>query len=402
MEKRALKTEKRRDVLIIGGGPSGLRLAGRLAEKGLDVLVLEKKPRVGGNVVCTGIVGKEVFPSFGLDTDSVIQEIREARLVSPFGTAVTYRHSRPFACVVDREKLDSGIAASAVRAGAVLSLGSRADDISVEPGGVRVTVRTSGQESVRHTAAMAVIASGVDYGLQKRAGLSYPRTFLKGAQAEVPIAGRDLTTIFFGRSVAPGAFAWSVPAGDKARVGLLTRKDPRTLLRKLLHASSPSAAGDPGPAEIRTKAVAQGLLARTTGDRILSVGEAAGQIKTTTGGGISYGLLCADLAAEALRECFERSSFGASALAGYEARWRKAIQREILVGYYTRRMCSRLSDGQVEGLFHLAQTDGIIPIIRETADFDWHSGLIFALLQRLSFMKFFRTMKDTLGDGSLS
>jgi hypothetical protein len=65
-------------------------------------------------------------------------------------------------------------------------------------------------------------------------------------------------------------------------------------------------------------------------------------------------------------------------------------------------MCARLSDARIEGLFHLAQTDGIIPIIRETADFDWHSGLIMALLQRLSFMRFFRGMKDHLGTGSLS
>jgi digeranylgeranylglycerophospholipid reductase len=395
MEKRVVKTEKRRDVLVIGAGPSGLRLAGGLAAHGLDVLILEKKSGVGRNVVCTGIVGKEVFDNFGLDTGSVIQEVREARLVSPFGTVVAYRHTRPFACVVDREKFDAGIAASAVRAGAVLSLESRADDIAVEPGGVRVTVRANSQETVRYSAAVAVIASGVDYGLQKKAGLSYPRNFLRGAQAEVPLAGGDPTTIFVGRNVAPGAFAWSVPAGDKARVGLLTKSDPRAFLRKFLSANFPPQAGDAG---IRTKAVAQGLLARTTGDRILSVGEAAGQIKTTTGGGISYGLLCADLAADAIRECFDKSSFGAAALAGYEARWRKALQREILVGHYTRRMCSRLSDGQVEGLFHLAQTDGIIPIIRETADFDWHSGMIFALLRRLSFMKFFRTMKDTLGD----
>ncbi|MEN6310063.1 MAG: NAD(P)-binding protein, partial [Acidobacteriota bacterium] len=92
MDKRALKTEKRRDVLVIGGGPSGLRLAGRLASSGLDVLVLEKKAAIGGNIVCTGLVGKEVFETYGLGTDSVIQDIQEARLVSPFGTPVTYRH----------------------------------------------------------------------------------------------------------------------------------------------------------------------------------------------------------------------------------------------------------------------------------------------------------------------
>jgi flavin-dependent dehydrogenase len=184
-------------------------------------------------------------------------------------------------------------------------------------------------------------------------------------------------------------------------VGLLTRKDPKLLLRKLLLARG-GGRDETGDIPVRTRAVAQGLVSRTAGDRILSVGEAAGQIKTTTGGGISYGLLCADLAAETLLECFRRSSFGAEALAAYEHRWRRAVQKEILVGYYTRRMCSRLSDSRVEDLFHLAQTDGIIPIIRETADFDRHCDLIFALLERLSFMKYFRSVKDGAGKFSPS
>ena len=402
---RAPKTEKRSDVLVIGGGPSGLRVAGLLAGKGLGVRVLEKKWAIGRNVVCTGIIGKDVFARFGLDPGSIIQEIRDVRLVSPFGTNLTYSHPRPFACVVDRETFDAGIAAAAESAGAAVSLGARVEDLTIEPGGVRAMVGTREEGVVCYSAAMAVIACGVDIGLQKKAGLGYPRDFLQGAQAEVPSRGGDLTTIFIGRNVAPGAFAWSVPAGDRARVGLLTKNDPTSLLRSLLRktgAPEASCDRDGGEVRIRRKAIAQGLLPRTTGDRVLSVGEAAGQIKTTTGGGISYGLLCADFAAEAILECFDRSSFGAGALAGYEAAWRKAIQKEIVIGYTTRRMCSRLSDRQVQGLFHLAQTDGIIPIIRETADFDWHSGLIAALLQRLSFMKHFRTVRDRIAKNVLS
>jgi geranylgeranyl reductase family protein len=396
-----MKTDKRSDVLVIGGGPSGLRAAARLAAGGLDVRVFEKKTAVGRNVVCTGIIGRDVFARFGLATGPVLREIGDVQLVSPFGTVVAYSHPQPFACVVDRERFDSALAAAAEAAGAGLSLGAKVDDISIERDGVRVTVRTDVAGPVRYSAAVAVIATGVDHGLQKKVGLGYPRDFLGGAQAEVPSGAGEPTSILFGRDVAPGAFAWSVPAGDTARVGLLTRKDPRLLLRKLLQARGGGCDGT-GDIPVRTRAVAQGLVSRTAGDRVLSVGEAAGQIKTTTGGGISYGLLCADLAAETLLECFRRSSFGAEALAAYEHRWRRAVQKEILVGYYTRRMWSRLSDSRVEGLFHLAQTDGIIPIIRETADFDRHCDLIFALLERLSFMKYFRTVKDGAGKFSPS
>lgn len=396
---------KRADVVVIGGGPSGLRVAGRLAARGLDVRVLEKKPRIGMNVICTGIVGRELFDDFGLDRGSIIGEIRSVRLVSPFATALTYEHPRPFACVVDREKFDGWLADAARAAGAAIELGSPVEDIDVRPDGVVVSARDGSGAPVRHAAAVAVIASGVDASLQKKSGLGRPRDFLNGAQMEVALDGPDTTTIFFGRDVSPGGFGWAVPAGEgKVRIGLLTRKDPKASLRRMIETSFGTLPPAAGETPIRTKPVAQGLLSPTFANRVLSVGEAAGQTKTTTGGGISYGLVCADLAAEVLLNGFQTSSFGAADLAEYERRWRKSLEKEIVVGYHTRKMCARLSDRQIEGLFQLARTDGIVPIIRERADFEWHSGLIFALLQRLSFMRLFRDAKDRLapGGGSLS
>ena len=387
---------KTADVIVVGAGPSGLRTAARLAGAGLDVRVLEKKARVGTDVVCTGIVGREVFDDFGLDRGTVVEEMRTVRLVSPFATELVYTHPRPFACVVDRERFDGRLAEAAVAAGATVVCDTRVDAIAVGSDGVEVAVRSADGRPGRESARLAVLATGVDYALQKRLGLSAPRDFLSGAQVECSFPGAGTTMLFFGRDVAPGAFAWSVPAGPgRARVGILTRKDPRTRLRNLIDRSlGGNGVREEGP--VRTRPVAQGLLARTFGDRVLSVGEAAGQTKTTTGGGISYGLACADLAADAVLRCFARSSFGPADLSGYERRWKDLLRKEILVGHRTRRMCARLSDARIESLFQLARTDGIVPIIRDTAEFDRHSGLIFALLQRLSFMRFFRDVKDRI------
>ncbi len=394
---------KTADVIVVGGGPSGLRTAARLAGAGLDVRLLERKPRAGAGVVCTGIVGKEIFDDFGLDRGAIVEELRRVRLVSPFATELIYEHPRPFACVVDRERFDGALAGTAAAAGATIVYAARVGDIAVDPDGVEVAVLDEGGAVRRERSAVAVLATGVDFGLQKKLGLSSPRDFLKGAQVECSFPGADMTTLFFGRDVAPGAFAWSVPAGEgRARIGLLSQKDPKVCLRKLLDRRFGGVRIMAEQSGIRTKPVAQGLLARTSGDRVLAVGEAAGQTKTTTGGGISYGLACADLAAEVVRECFDRSDFGPASLAAYERRWKGLLQKEILVGQYTRRMCARLSDGRIESLFQLARTDGIVPIIRDQADFDRHSGLILALLQRLSFMRIFREVRDRLSPMSLS
>ncbi len=395
------KNVKRSDVLVIGGGPSGLRLGARLADRGLDVRILEKKSRIGGNVICTGIVGKETYEKFGLDRDPIIREIQDVRLVSPFETVLKYRHPRPFAYIVDRGKFDGSLAETARSRGVAIELDTRVDDIRIDSGGVGVEALDKEGIPSRYSSAMAVIATGVDYRLHKQCGLGYPKDFLKGAQVELPLSGQDITTIYVGKNVAPGAFAWAVPAAEGTiRIGLLTRKDAKGCLEKLLDIHFDGKIRSRVP--VRTKAIAQGLLSRTVADRVLSVGEAAGQVKTTTGGGLSYGLMCADLAVDVIARCFATSRFGSNSLSDYEKQWRNALQKEIVVGYYTRRMCSLLSDTRVESLFRLAQTDGIIPIVRETADFELHSGLIEALLQRLSFMKFFKLMKDHLGIGNLS
>jgi digeranylgeranylglycerophospholipid reductase len=388
------------DVCVIGGGPSGLRLAGRLAEAGLHVCVLEKKTAVGSGVICTGIVGKEAFGEFGLNTDSVLREIQSVRLVSPSHNSILYSHPVSFAYVVDREKFDRNLAAKASELGAEIMLGMRAEDVRIDPERVEVQARTEGGDAVSFTARLMVLATGIDYGLQKKLDLGRPREFLSGAQAEIETTEDLMTTIFVGRGVAPGAFGWAVPSSPgRVRIGMLTGKDSRTCLADLIREFYAGRFADFDQESIRVKAIAQGLLSRTFGDRVLALGEAAGQIKTTTGGGIYYGLVCADIAAAAVRECFATEDFSASALSAYEKNWKSALQKEIILGHMTRRMCARLSDSQIERIFRLAQTDGILPIIREKADFDWHGDLILALVKRLSFMKTFRGMSENPGIG---
>ena len=126
---------KSSDVLIVGGGPSGLRLAARLAGAGLDVRVLERKDGIGSSVVCTGIIGKEVFDSFGMNRDSALGELQTVRLVSPFGTSVVYSHPQPFAYVVDRERFDRNLAAEAASRGADIEPGHESRGCSRLRGG---------------------------------------------------------------------------------------------------------------------------------------------------------------------------------------------------------------------------------------------------------------------------
>lgn len=383
------------DVIVVGAGPSGTHVAEELSGKGLDVVVLEKKEEIGKHVICTGIVSTDMFSEFGLPEDSVLKEIKEIKWISPEAKSLTYEHPNPFAYVVDREKFDKNIGKRARSKGTEFKFENEVVDISPGKKGVKVSTKRNGKYTETYHAQMVLIATGINYNLHKKLGLGHPKNFLQGVQAELEFGSVECTQVFLGKEVAHGAFAWLVPiGGETVRIGLMTEKDPKGSFSRLINKYYPDRMINMEKNRIQFKAIAQGLVSKTYGDRVLSIGEAAGQVKTTTGGGIYFGLICSDIAAKVVVKRFEEGIFTSSSLAEYEKTWRKSIQKEIVIGYYARKICSRLKDSQIEKIFQIAQNNGVIPMIREKGNFDWHSDLVISLLKHLPFSKFLNKRKN--------
>jgi flavin-dependent dehydrogenase len=126
---------------------------------------------------------------------------------------------------------------------------------------------------------------------------------------------------------------------------------------------------------------------RTWGDRIVAVGDAAGLVKPTTGGGIYYGLLTGHLAADVLSDALRADRLTGGRLKEYERRWRKRLGPEIRAGLAFRAVASRLHDTAVDRLIELARVDGIVPLLKQTADFNWHRTATRALLSHAEFRR---------------
>jgi flavin-dependent dehydrogenase len=120
---------------------------------------------------------------------------------------------------------------------------------------------------------------------------------------------------------------------------------------------------------------------RTFADRLVAIGDAAGIVKATTGGGIYYSLVSASAAAGVLAAALRRDTLRARVLQRYEAAWRTRLGAEINAQLELRRVGHRLTDAEMEALFHLARTDGIMPIVRQTARFNEHRAFILALFR---------------------
>ena len=382
-------------MLVIGGGPVGSHVAYKLAEAGYRVAVLEQKGRVGEAVCCTGIISQECVSSFAIDSSVILRRVNSARLFSPSGRLLRLWRGEAQACILDRAAFDMAMASRAQSRGAEYALNSLVRDIRVGDDRVIVEVARQ-QERLNFEARAVVIATGFSSRLIQRLGLGKVGDFVVGAQAEVETSGVEEVEVYFGREIAPGFFAWLVPTSASwARVGLLSHHSPEAYLKKLMSFLVAQGKIVLAEAELSHGGIPLKPLARTYNDRLLVVGDAAGQVKPTTGGGIYYGLLCADIAANTLHQALQRDELSARNLARYEREWKGKLKRELEIDYYARKFYERLSDGQIDRIFDIIKANGIDQDLLKAADlsFDWHSKAVLRLMGHRAMSKALEVMK---------
>lgn len=370
------------DVVVIGAGPIGSFVAYKLAGRGHRVAVLEQKEKLGEPVCCTGIIGRECAGSFATEDSVILRRINSARLYSPSGRWLRLWRQDTQAYIIDRAAFDKALASRAQSKTAEYVLNSVVKTIEV--GDDRVKVEAVGQKEklIVETRAV-VVTTGFGSGLVGRLGLGRIGNFVIGVQAEIETRGIDEIEVFFGQETAPGFFGWLVPISpNRALVGLLSRHSPEHYLSMLISSLSGQGKVVSGEVEFNYGGIPLRPLPRTYGDRLIVVGDAAGQVKPTTGGGIYYGLLCADIAADTLHRALETDALSARGLANYEREWKKKIGRELKVGYWARKLYERLSDRQIDKMFDIIKNRGIDETLLKMEDlsFDWHSEAVLRLV----------------------
>src|SRR5206468_3898294 len=113
------------------------------------------------------------------------------------------------------------------------------------------------------------------------------------------------------------------------------------------------------------------------------------------GGGIYYSLVSAALAAETLINALRNNTVDAEALSVYQQRWRQRLGPEFQAQLALRMLAQRMSDTEIDSLFDLALTDGVMPIVRRTAQFNRHRNLIVALFRHAPSRRvLFRRLMD--------
>jgi len=378
------------DIIVVGGGPCGSYAAYTAAKLGAEVLVCEEHEEIGAPRHCSGHLSVSSLRRLGLRVPqgAVENEIRGAVFWSPSGKEFVLRCRAPVTYVVNRELFDKSLAELAIKAGVQYRFKSRAKSLIFESGCVR-GVSLKGEERVE--ANVVVDAEGCSSKLLKNTGLHGLRgsMMVKGIQAEVDRVedvNDDMVEVYFGRNVAPSFFAWIIPRNDgSAKVGLATTSgDPRKYLRRFMEkhpvASKKLKKSRTTYTSIHPIPLA-GPLPKTYSDGFLAVGDAASQVKPTTGGGVIFGITCAKVAGEVAYEAVKTQDFSEAFLSRYQSRWKRLVGFDLAAMLRMRRMLDSLSDSRIDGMLGLCSRLGVDSVLEKVGDLDFQGRTLIPMIR---------------------
>ena len=315
------------DFVVVGAGPAGSRFARSAAERGYDVAVFEQG-EVGKPLACSGHVSTDIWEFVPEEAEARLRqnEIRGARFHSggPESEPHRFYKEEPVSNVIDRVELDRTLADAAREAGADLREGHTVLDIEERRDWVAVRVR--GPDGIEtHRGRMVAGCDGPQSRIRGTVGLPEPEQLLHGVLGFTDDPDHeDFVDVHLN---VPEFFAWRIPRGEAGvEYGLATPPDDDVSARFEEFTDGYG---------VETDRRCSGLIPigppdRTHTGRVFLLGDAAGQNKPFTGGGILYGMTAADIAAETVDPSDPES------LAAYERDWREELERDIALGKLIR------------------------------------------------------------------
>lgn len=353
------------DVVIAGGSIAGLLCAREVAKKGHSVLVLEEDDEIGTPEHCGGLVSISGLDELGIIPFRKTFEhfIESAEIFSPGGNSFSIESKKQKVAEINRRDLDKQVALQAKKNGAEIWV--RASFKGITSNGVKTS-----EGNIK--CKIIVDARGVSALINKdRTGI------LSSAQYEVfaDWIKKGKVEVYFDQKKFPGFFAWIIPSSDgvgKAGVAgrginvadalneFLKSKGNHTTIRKIF-----------APIWIK------GPIDQFVSNNVVIVGDAAGQSKPTTAGGIFSCGMGGILAGKAISKFLETGN--QKDLNEYQKIWSHKFGKEFQKQLLARKILERLDNETIDKLFD-SITPEILNEISSKDDFDFHTSSIIKLL----------------------
>jgi geranylgeranyl reductase family protein len=390
------------DIAVVGGGPAGLFAAKSAVERGSNVLLFESKEKIGFHEHCAGLLSVDGLESLELTNlpSNVIQNnnIIGARIYSPSGNLITVSKGSTTAYVVDRVRFNQYLSSLAEEKGVQIKTSTSILNIKRNGNGVELQTgkKTS---SVKTQAKIAILAEGRFPKLNAQVNLPTPprdRVIFASMYVMSNVTNIDpkFVELYQAQKFAPGFFAWIIPIDEEtAKVGLGSQYSPSGKILEKFVLKHPIAKEKLQQAKIEKKTSGaiplSSNIKRTYTDNVLVVGDAAGQTKPTTGGGVILGGIASRFAGEVAADSIAVNDQSAKYLSRYEKLWKKEMKTNLFVMKHVRQYLNTLTDKETEELFLLINKPKIKDIVSQIGDVDNQKKVVFRLLLKYSLWPFF-------------
>lgn len=346
-------------IAVIGGGPAGTFAAYSLARAGFDVQLFEEHKIVGNPIQCSGVITpaiEQVLPN--IPRDIIVNKIDKVRFYAPDNSFFDVKIPTDY--VFDRAKLDQYLARCAEKAGVKISLQKRFEHFERKADGLHLKF-----EDGTSTVAQTIIGADGPYSkVAKCAGLMKEREYIHGLQARayVPVEEKNRVDIFLGY----GSFGWSIPEDDRiARVGIICGQNKKADFDRLLQRTQAKVIGyQSGMIPLYNPNI------QASAKDVYLIGDAAGQIKASTHGGILYSMLAGQELTNALR-----------GKGSYESLWRKKLGLNLWLNLKIHKTLDKFSEKDLNTLVHLFSQDKLKNILSQNVR-DFPSKFLMQMLMK--------------------
>jgi geranylgeranyl reductase family protein len=353
------------DVIIAGGSVAGLLCAREISSKGFSVLVIEEDYEIGTPEHCGGLVSIAGLEELGVIPfrKTFDHMIESADITSPNGNSFTINSKKQKVIEISRRELDKQIAFQAQKNGAVIKVRTSFQEIT------DTGIRTNEGEM---DCKIFVDARGVSSIIHKdRTGI------LSSAQYEIYAnwIKKGKVEVIFDQEKYPGFFAWIIPSNEgKGKVGVAGRGiNVSETMENILK--------DRGEFSTIRKIFApiwiNGPIKNFVEGKTVIIGDAAGQAKPTTAGGIFTSGMGGVYAGQAIVKFLKTNK--KEELDQYQKRWTDRFGKEFEKQLLARKILERIDNNTINKLFE-SITPEITKEISEKDDFDFHTGSIIKLL----------------------
>lgn len=403
------------DVVVVGAGPAGSIAARYATLAGAKTLVIEEHASAGSPVQCTGLVSCRTLDVCGIEQGAwVYRKIKGARIFSPDGSSISIGGEKVRAYVINRTVFDRHLLQCAAQAGADVMMKTKAVGLRQHPGpgtgtepgsvfisrpglrletvsdkarGKKVLEVINNGKRIDISARVVIGADGVQGSIARWSGLGQVQKVLSGVQIETAydVEDTDYVEVFPGSDV-PGFFAWAVPVNENtARIGLCVDPAKTDLnayehLKVFLHTNPRMKERlGKGCSDMLVGCIPLGPQSRTSTDGVIITGDAAGQVKPTSGGGVYMGALCARIAGEVAAKAALSGDSSAGALVEYDRRWREAVGKELAAGMRIHNVFARMGDEDLNEFIRFFGEPEVLELINTYGDID-HPSILFGKL----------------------